>query len=399
MLAPLLLSGVIVVAETPGFGVDYISIQDAVHFANDGDIVLVRSGTYVGDVSAPVGGKNVVIVADGPTAPYSILGLWTFHTQQPSQTLVVRGLDLAGLYAPLPNSNTTLQVSQGNVLVEDCTIYGAQSSVRADASGWLALTRSGAYASSGAGPGPISAIGTGLETAPGASSLATLHSSYVSGGGGLFNDTGVLEYGIDAREAVNWTGKLIASHASIQGGIGMGSKLATSGGCIASAPGSALLLNGTAHLAATTVVAGAFWAQLDGCPLPPVPPASIGGTTVVHAGTAPLLSSSRVTREGQLLTATLDAASGEYGVLLVATSVQRVELDAYVGVLVNPAASVVPLGFVGGSGSLSKSAVVQELGAGVEGAAVYLQGASVDPATLSVRLSNVSVATLLDAGL
>jgi hypothetical protein len=85
--------------------------------------------------------------------------------------------------------------------------------------------------------------------------------------------------------------------------------------------------------------------------------------------------------------------------LLAATSVQRVELDAYVGVLVNPAANVLPLGFVGGLGSISTSAVVQDLGAGVEGALLFLQGASLDVATLSVRLTNVSVATLLDASL
>jgi hypothetical protein len=398
MLAPLLLSGVLVVAPVPGPGVDHTSIQDAVLAAHDGDIVLVRSGDYAGDVYVQNGGKNLALIADGATPPQSSQGVWNFHAQQPWHTAIVRGFQLNGFFASLPYTTAALQVGAGNVFVEDCTIHGSHTCVHANDSGWLALTRCTANASSASGPGATSVVGVALATQGDASSLATLHACSLRGGKGLFGFASGFTFGIAAREGVNWKGKLIASRSAIDGGTGAGSAK-PQGYCVSSSPGGGVVIEGVAHLASSSVAAGAQGPLDPNCTTPYVPPAIGGGTTIVHAGSAPLLSSSRVTREGEALAVALETTSGEYAVLLAATSVQRSELDDFVGVLVNSAANLTPLGVVGASGSVGASATIQDLGAGVEGAVLLLQGASVDLATFSVRLSNISVSVLVDAGI
>lgn len=398
MLVPLLLSGVVVVAPTPGPGVDFTSIHDAAQAADDGDIVLVRSGGYFGDVAVPTGGKNIAFVADGPTPPSTTQGVWSLQTLQPSHTAVLRGFELNGFFASLPYTTAALQLGAGNVFVEDCAINGSHSCVRASAPGWVALTRCTALADSATAPGATAAVGVALSTFTDAGSLATVHACTLRGGQGLFGFASGFVYGIAAREGVNWKGKLLASRSSIHGGAGAGSGH-PQGYCVLSSPGAGVVIEGTAHVASSDIAAGAQGPLDPTCPTPYVPQAIGGGFVVDHPGTAPLLSSSRVTREGGTLSVALEAASGELGVLLAATSVQRLELDAYVGVLVNPAANLLSLGLVGPSGVAGASAPIQDLGAGVEGALLFLQGASVDPATLSVRLSNVSAATLLDASL
>jgi len=63
-----------VVAPSPGPGIDFTTITAAVAAANDGDIVLVKPGTYNFTTTvATVEAKSLTLVADGSVVPHGIV--------------------------------------------------------------------------------------------------------------------------------------------------------------------------------------------------------------------------------------------------------------------------------------------------------------------------------------
>jgi hypothetical protein len=119
--SPLAAQRLWVVAPTAGQGVDYTVIQDAVNAAGNGDMVLVRQGTYA---RFGIQAKALVVVGEGTvqlTPGTALVGL-EIRDLAPMQSVVVRGLSM------ISTSSTPLSISncQGPVTVEASTFYLSQ---------------------------------------------------------------------------------------------------------------------------------------------------------------------------------------------------------------------------------------------------------------------------------
>ncbi len=111
LLAPLPLDAqaqVWVVDDDGGAGVHFTTIQAAVNAAADGDVVLVRSGSYAG---VTVDAKELAVVADAGADARA--QLCVVRDLAPSQTVELRGLFLTAL---------RLENSLGPVWIEDVTV-------------------------------------------------------------------------------------------------------------------------------------------------------------------------------------------------------------------------------------------------------------------------------------
>ncbi|MEM7305478.1 MAG: right-handed parallel beta-helix repeat-containing protein [Planctomycetota bacterium] len=101
-------------------------IQDAVNAASDGDLILVREGSYP---EFDVVGKSLTIQGDGVvgvTAPIGLFGglggpALEISQIAADQSLVVRGIDLAALSFDFGEYPVTVNDCEGALLFEDCT--------------------------------------------------------------------------------------------------------------------------------------------------------------------------------------------------------------------------------------------------------------------------------------
>ena len=120
LASPLAANEVLVVAETAGPGVDHTSIDAALIFAADGDIVLVRPGAYsiATTPSVPVDGKAVMLVADGAV---TVDGAIAVQNLDATRTFSMRGFTSAQGLA------LTATACSGVVWVEDCDLGNAFS--------------------------------------------------------------------------------------------------------------------------------------------------------------------------------------------------------------------------------------------------------------------------------
>jgi hypothetical protein len=402
MLAPLLLSGVIVVAPTAGPGVDFTSLQSAIDAASSGDIVLVRDGLYGESISVPAAGKSIVIVGDAAIPP-RIRGLLDFDGVTAENVIALRGLELSGVVFAAPVTKPTVRIGAGTLLVEDCDITGSTTGIESFASQWIGVTRCAMRATSTVTYQPppsfsYAALGLGIDAELPGGTL-TIHMSSIVGAPAVPGHQGLFFFGSGGREAVASMTNLLVSRSQLTGGAGLPTAFWPVGICLDYPPGSGLSYSGACTVLASSIQAGTTGTTSPPCPQPqPVPDIS-GPAPNVLGGAAPVLAATPATREGQALNVSMESTPNDYAFVFAASSVQPQWLNEFVGVLAGPLGQVFALGAVAAVGSASASATLQELGAGVEGAVLYLQGASVDLATLSARLSNVSVAVLLDAGL
>jgi hypothetical protein len=115
-LVPALAHADVVVVDAAGGG-DFTDLQAAIDFAADGDVLLVRDGSY----DAPtISARDLVLVADaGATA---ILNGATFvGALGQDQTLVLSGLELqGGIYDPA----LSCYACEGSVRIQDCLVRG-----------------------------------------------------------------------------------------------------------------------------------------------------------------------------------------------------------------------------------------------------------------------------------
>ena len=117
-----------VIVVDPSGGGDFTDIQPAIDAAADGDVILVRGGTYS---SPEITGKALTLVADGPVTVVG--GMRVQHTLV-QHDVVLNGIELVGEHlATLPAvAALTIFDARGAVRVEDCTFQGADGPVDCD---------------------------------------------------------------------------------------------------------------------------------------------------------------------------------------------------------------------------------------------------------------------------
>lgn len=109
----------ITVDQSQGPGFDFGNIPAAVAAAADGDVLVVRDGTYS---NLLINGKSLTVVGEGPGVPH-IQGA-SIRNLGPGQRALLVGLKLTSA----EESALQIKNNTGGVIVEDCVVIGASGS-------------------------------------------------------------------------------------------------------------------------------------------------------------------------------------------------------------------------------------------------------------------------------
>ena len=119
-----------VVDDDGGAGVDFVTIQEAITAASDGDTILLKEGTYF--ETPQFGSKGLVLAADASTRPIVELGGGTDASGELPRiaeglplgaSLTIRGIEIGFLANSFSAAHTFyLRDCQGSVWIEDCSI-------------------------------------------------------------------------------------------------------------------------------------------------------------------------------------------------------------------------------------------------------------------------------------
>ncbi|TAJ15811.1 MAG: hypothetical protein EPO68_12215 [Planctomycetota bacterium] len=402
---------VFVVGPVAGPGIDFTNVQSAINAAANGDIVLLRSGTYAatGASQITISGKGLTLVADaGQTVNFS--SPMVISNVGAGQMACVRRISVSS-----SDEGPALSVfnNAGSVWIENGTFAatstffpflptgpGIQASNCADLKICRAILN-GATIPTGAGGG--------YEGIAASGSNVCLYDTQCTGGNGG-NGANVFVGGDGAR--ING-GFCFASGCTFKGGKGGNGAAAGSSGPFSpctngSAGGNGLHLVGTSPSAAT--LACTFTPGVGGN-------AGTGGACVagpsgvnvkVDAGShSPLggaahsLDCSATCREGQFFLLTFKGVPGELAFIDYSGTQGFTYFPDFKGVL----ALGFPLftlfqGTIPGGGTLTKtSATINDLGLGVEGVTLYLQAGFFDPSTGAIFQGSHSATALLDSSL
>lgn len=390
-------------------------IQDAVDLAADGDVILVRPGTYE---RVDIAGKSLSIHAeDGATVQHvvfvPILGTpdraLDVSGVGAGQRVVIRGLSIELIYLE-PFPAVWVQGCDGAIAFEDCQFTASSGpAVLVDGSDAVSFTRS--------------IVGPGGPFLPAASSAWEQSSSLrVNGSTVYLYDTHVI--GSRGHDAIGFvdtltspggpgldlvSGLVFASGSILEGGQGGGVDPIAQGACIpVSGGGPAYQMDdlfGPSRLVLfdTVAIAGAGAQAPGGCGLPdgaPGPdPIVLGGDVVNLAGQRRTFGVASVWRESALAEAAYFGLPGDAVLLFLSA-------PGALPVLVEPlalAGFVDPIAFTfqfrgvtGGSGALFDALPIGALPPGVDAVPLVTQAAFVDTSG-ALFASGPSHTVLVDA--
>lgn len=222
-------SGEVIVVDAAGAG-DYMIIQAAVNAAIEGDVILVRGGSYSGFT---VDGMGLTVIGDNVQPRPQITGKVALENLPDGQTLVLSGFDVAG--GGGANSNgTALRIlgCLGAVRIQDSELAGRDgffaapypgNAINIGSCANVALTNltvegGSAYSPSTSGFGSYAeGGGTGVHIQ---SSKIVVQRCIVSGGeGGSWTNDGNAGDGGTGLLAASQV-ELVLVHALISGGAG-----------------------------------------------------------------------------------------------------------------------------------------------------------------------------------
>ncbi len=434
-LAPLARADVRVVGPSPA---PYAEIQAAVDVANDGDVVLVKSGLY-GTVQ--VLDKELAIVAEA-NASAQVTGGIRVRNLAATRSVVLSGLTSTGTHAALATRHGLLvQNCAGSVRVVSCTLSGALlvegfgvcqdgAGARVENSTDVAFLSTVATGSSNGG-GSFQNIGDGGHGCFAQSSRLTAYDVQFRGGFPAigYGDTmgcpplpdpwpsswlGAPGEGMRAEG-----GELFASNTLFRGVSGTNAQCDGGGGCFCQTEGANALVHdgGAAHvqLLAAGLFPGAAGINTTGtecgglggggppcsnCPTPPSGQGLVGAATQ-FPGSPRVLSATRIAREGGSVTLTFQGLPGDVVQLLSARSPSRILLPSSSGALLLKREHIRPvqnLGTIPSSGTLTATFTVGELGSGISSRLLHVQSLHTST-TGSTILGSAQVILLLDAGM
>lgn len=451
------LADVLVVAPT---GAPYAEIQAAVDAANDGDVVLVKSGTYASFV---VRNQELTIVADAG-AVVNVDGAIRVSGVSATRSVLLSGLRATGTVSTNAQSRHGLFARNcvGPLRVVGCTLTGVPSNTGIVFVGPnqnypvplpACYEGQGAYVEACADVAFVGCTLRGSDAPPttGYGGFGTRpHAGAVDGGHGLYGEAsqvasydGVLRGGRAglwssscepppsapplaglgyayigaAGEGCRTSGSFVfGSNCTFTGAVGWTSTCLAQCYCVPPSDGGNALVHGTAPLAAQLLacaltpgaggipntgpcpcgIGGNFCSSSYPAGLPGV--ASVGPVNVL-TGSARRLTATPVARETQTVTLTFTGVPGDRVELLRGDRPGFQYLAAARGVVLVQRTRpqlVQQLGTIGASGVLTQTFPVAELGAGVQSRLVWMQAAMIDGAN-QTTLSSPAAIVMLDS--
>ncbi len=417
-----------VLVVQPGNPAAFPQIQAAIDSAHDGDVVLVKSGSYT---TFQVLDKALWIVAD-TGASVNVAGAARVRGLAAARDVVLAGLSVTGEFNAFDAQRHGLFVHNcaGSVRLLDCTFRGASGSNTGCVAAHGAFVQASADVAFSActlvGRGPDYVTGHGLEAV--ASSIALYGCSARGGDGGVHVDCS-FGYGDggDAGDGVHLADGAFAfaSRSTLAGGTGGAALAAPSCDfCNLSGDGGSGVAGAdpatpTEVLVSLDVVASSGPSGSCAALLPCWPwcvttlagqqycggirPAPIDGL-VAHtmlAGSGRELEAPRVAREGTSWTITLRGAPGDEVELFFGERTSFDYLPTSRGVLVARTRRPQPVllaGTLPGSGVLTVNVPVNDLGAGVLARTLFVQALHHDTSG-TPTLGGFASVLLLDSSL
>jgi len=385
---------VFVVAPVPGPGVFSTDIQPAINAAADGDLVLVKAGSYTGFT---MNAKGVSVVADSG-ASVVVNGL-VFLTQiSASQRALLQGLTVKGDNA-LPA--ITAQIVTGPLWIESCNVTGGVRSssglvgVSVNSCPSVVIERCVITGGNGGAGGMIAKGAPALHVA---ASAVTVSDTQCFGGSGAvtFSGGGDAGFGGPGLRVLPGSIFVFASGSTFKGGNGAAAAPPQfTGGD--GAPG--INTEADVTLLQCTVTPG-----VSAHALPQPPPIILGGagTATTLPGVARHFSTTSPKREGQTTTITAGGVGGELAGFLFSPSPGPLALlIPFAGTLEIAAASAdaFGLGAIPAGGSLATPIVLPSLPAALQSTIVWCQGFFFDAPLTYVVLGPASALVILDASL
>jgi hypothetical protein len=405
-IAGLLAAPAVAHVRVVGAGGPFTDIQPAVDAAVDGDLILVRGGSYSG---FSILNKELVVAADG-AAMVIVNGSVDVANLAGGRTVV-----LAGLHVIAPFSSTALRLAgnQGPVRVID-GVYeggsGGRPGVELYYSFGVAFSRTimrGGVGRTGTAPCsgcPVIPAGPGGEGMLNASTPVALYGATLIGGvGGSHLWYGAA--GATGGHAYNSTfGSLFASGTHFTGQVGGSGgpphPSGIPGGC-GGAGGDGVHLESTpasAELLDVTAVGGLPGPSQDPSCSPPSGVGIQGTNVILTPGSAREFVLDYPIRELQPVPVTVHGVPGDraYAALTPQTGFQHQYVFHGVLLISGPILRFKLLGTLPPSGTLQTSLLFPELGPGVQNVTWHAQGVFIDTGA-GRNLADYRVVAVMDA--
>lgn len=397
-------------------------IQPAIQAAVDGDIILVKPGTYDGFI---LDGKGLSIIADG--GPVSIgpfpnpFGLKEFRevvirNLPANQRIVISGLTIPQAMPALPAFGTpasslgAIQVKDcaGQVFLEGCTAQGSMSGpgLRTTSSSTIVVNRctlrgaemnflyAGSFVITGNGGAGIISSNSSLFV-----HQSSIFGSHGSGAGSDYSGH-VFGAGSGGHGLAIDGGFAYLEDCTAQGGNGIGSPpLPPLGWCTSSGAGIGIFIGTNSpevHTLDVTAIGGIQTGLF--CEQQLVAPTFVQtGSLTQYPGTAPTLLGPSTLREGQSGTFSITGTPGRIGAYALVVQPSTVFAPIALGTIyIGYSFVVLQTATIPPSGSLSFSFQTPNLPVGLQGVQVFFQSAEITPFTNAVVLGPPATTVLLD---